>query len=79
MRGRRARDGERGGVRVFGQKKLERILPRDEEVEKQGRKIREEMEKGDLPAMILAALLTLWPVLLILGGLMGLLYWWAVH
>jgi hypothetical protein len=74
---------EHGRASLFwgklGKRKIERVLPNaDMDRREQERELRQEMEKGDLPAIILAAFLTLWPILLILGGVLGLLYWWAV-
>jgi hypothetical protein len=39
--------------------------------------IGDELEKGDLPAMIIAGILTFLPALLIVIGILALLYWWA--
>ena len=66
------------------QGRVDRALKRQAEQKKKGRRIEEEelvpadiMEKGDLPAMIIAGLITIFPValgVLLLMGLAGRLF-----
>lgn len=64
------------------QGRVDRALKRQAEQKKKGRRIEEEelvpadiMEKGDLPAMIIAGLITILPVALGVLLLMGLAGW----
>ncbi|HIS67941.1 MAG TPA: hypothetical protein IAA58_01040 [Candidatus Gallacutalibacter stercoravium] len=59
--------------------KLERLLPKEKQEEKR-RQFQDELkdqklEKGDLPAMILAALLVYLPVVLLVGGVLAGIMW----
>jgi hypothetical protein len=47
------------------------------DADKNSRILRVEMEKGDLPAIIIAAFLTLWPAIAIIIGLMLLLLYFV--
>ncbi|GHU90240.1 hypothetical protein FACS1894202_09700 [Clostridia bacterium] len=59
-------------------KRVEKLV-NPEESEKKEPQIRDELEKGDIPAIIIAAFLTLWPALLVVAALLAGLYWFAVR
>jgi hypothetical protein len=48
------------------------------ETEKRAKTLQDEMEKGDLAAIFLAALLTLWPAIIISIGPLLLLYFFVL-
>ncbi len=60
---------------IFFKKKLDRLVNADEIEKKFQEDIKEtEFEKGDIPALFIAAFLTFLPILLVLIGVMVLLY-----
>lgn len=57
-------------------KKIRRVLDVRKAEEKE---LTEELEKGDIPAMIIAAFLVFTPVILLLIGIVWGLYWLFTH
>lgn len=61
---------------MFFNRKINRVLKK---VSEEKNEEREPLEKGDIPAMIFAALITFVPVVLVLGALVYFLMWLFVR
>jgi len=59
---------------IFNKRKVDRLVNQKEALKKFS-ETRPELEKGDLAAMVFAALLTFLPLIIIVAGLMFFLAW----
>jgi cell division septal protein FtsQ len=64
---------------MFFKRKIKRVLNLEEIEERHEKEIKEELEKGDLFAMIIAALIVFTPVILLLIGIVYFLLWLFTH
>lgn len=64
---------------MFFKRKIKRVLSLEEIEERHEKEIKEELEKGDLFAMIIAALIVFTPVILLLIGIVYFLLWLFTH
>ncbi|MFA5447484.1 MAG: hypothetical protein WC233_04340 [Sphaerochaeta sp.] len=60
-------------------KKIKRVLDVEGAEKRHASEIKEELEKGDIPAMIISAFLVFTPVILLLIGIVWGLYWLFTH
>ena len=60
-----------------GKGRFDRMVDSKEAHRRFNEEIRPELEKGDLPAMIIAGLVTFLPVVLAIVALMVLFMWWV--
>ncbi|MDR1644171.1 MAG: hypothetical protein LBT59_31115 [Clostridiales bacterium] len=58
-------------------KRLDKLIDVNE-TEQKAETIKDELEKGDLPAILLAAFLTLWPCIIFAIGMLLLLYFFVL-
>jgi hypothetical protein len=58
-------------------KRLDKLID-VKDAERKAKTLKDEMEKGDLPAIVIAAFLALWPAAVISIGLLLLLYFFVM-
>ncbi|MCL2603182.1 MAG: hypothetical protein FWD90_01730 [Defluviitaleaceae bacterium] len=67
---------------MFLSKKFKRGMTREQAdaiIEKSRTEEPLELEKGDLPAMIIAAFVVFFPFVLVFCGILGFIYWFIFH